>query len=467
MYDVSSYGAVADGKTVNTQAIQQAIDEATSAGGGVVTLGPGRWVCGTIHLKDNVTLDIQPGGVLLGSGDIADYPGVEDERHGDRHVHHFIVARDAENVTIRGGGTIDGNGPAFWKEPKGPRSWIGARSPRVSPMLDLVRCSDLRIENVTIRNSPGWTLHPHMCRRVWIRGIRLLNPLFGPNTDGIDVNGCRDVFISDSHIECGDDAIVLKTTHDSQSLERVTVTNCILRTHCVGLKLGANESVHDMRQITFSNCVVYASTRAVGIYNWRGCTQEDIVISNIVCDTDSGFILNRPIHIDARHAEFEPGVIRNVQISNFVARTDGRLLMTAADGYKVENVVLRDVRLSYPVVDDPAPTGLGARSAQFSNHSPEARAARAAVVADGIDNLVIDNLAIDWPGGEAPESWSGPKNENGSDREYPGRNENAGDPPMSVLWARNCQGGYVNAPMAGPLNGATRYDVDGCELDLK
>ena len=268
-------------------------------------------------------------------------------------------------------------------------------------MIDLRRCQDVRISDVTITNSPGWTLHPQMCDRVWIRGVKLVNDMFGPNTDGMDVNGCRDVMISDCYIECGDDAIVLKTTADSRSLERVCVTNCTLRTNCVGLKLGANETVHDMRQITFSNCVVFASTRAVGLYNWRGCTEEDIVVSNIVCDTNGGMRLNRRIHIDAQHEEFEPGVIRNVQFSNVIARTDGRILMTAADGYRVENVLLRDVRLSYPLVDDPDPIGRDARSHQFSHHSPEARVARAAVVADGITNLVVDGLQIDWPT-EAP-----------------------------------------------------------------
>ncbi|MFP4054706.1 MAG: glycoside hydrolase family 28 protein [Phycisphaerae bacterium] len=464
-HDVTEYGAVGDGKTVNTSAIQKALDEASTAGG-VVLVPAGVFVSGTLHLRTNVALEVAPGATLKGSGDLADYPPTQDERYGDRHMHHFIVAHDVHDVTIRGGGIIDGNGPAFWHERKGPRTWIGARKPRVSPMFDFVRVQDLRIENITVTNSPGWTIHPHLCDRVWIRGIKLVNDMFGPNTDGIDVNGCRDVMISDCYIECGDDAIVLKTTHDSRSLERVTVTNCIIKTNCVGLKLGANESVHDMRQITFSNCVVYNSTRAVGLYNWRGCTQEDIAVSNIVCDTDCGMILNRPIHIDLRHAEFEPGVLRNVQISNFVARTDGRILMTCADGYRCENVTLRDVRLSYPIVDDPAPTAPDATSHQFSMHSPEARAARSAVVAENITNLVIDGLAIDWPSGEAPEGWSGPKTANGDDRPYPGRDENAGDPPMNVLWARGCHGGYVRAPMAEPLGGADRYDIADSTLEI-
>lgn len=460
IHEVTGYGAIGDGCTVSTAAIQAAVDAAAGKGGGVVLVPPGVWRTGMIRLRDRITLSIQPGATLLGSPDIADYPAVQSERSGDRHMHHLIVAEGVSHVTLTGGGTIDGNGAAFWEAPEGPRAWIKAKSPRVSPMFDFVRCADLRIENLTIQNSPGWTLHPHMCDRVWIRGIRLLNPLFGPNTDGIDLNGCRDVFVSDCHIECGDDAIVLKTTEDSRSVERVTVTNCTIRTNCVALKLGAKESFHDMRHIAFSNCVVYASTRAVGIYNFCGCVEENIVVSNIVCDTDTGVILNRPIHIDARRHVNGPGIIRNVQIANVVARTDGRILLTAADGYEVRNVVLRDVRMSYPIVDDPAPTASGSRSDQFSVHSPEARAARAVVVADGIERLVIDNLAVDWPAEDDRGDWAGLKTRAGDPAPYPGRAENGGDPPFAVLWARRCSG-YFRAPLAE----ANREGVERLHLE--
>ena len=460
MLNVQDFGAVGDGKTLCTAAIQSAIDQATQAGGGVILFRPGTYLSGSIQLKDNTTLDLQPGATLLGSGDLADYPPRMDRQH-DRHPHNFICADGARNITLRGGGTIDGNGPAFWKAQQAPRAWIGAKSPRVSPMLDLKHCTDVRIENITIANSPGWTLHPFCCDRVWIRGIRLINPMFGPNTDGIDVNGCRDVFISDSHIECGDDAIVLKTTGDSRSLERVSVTNCIIRTHCVGLKLGANESVHDMRQVTFSNCVVYASTRAIGLYNWRGCTEEDIAISNIVCDTDCGFRLNRPIHIDCRHAEFEPGVLRNVQISNVIARTDGRILMTAADGYRVENVTLRDIRLTYPYIDDPDPIARDATSTQFSVRSPEARLARAAVVAENIQNLQVLGLQIDWPTSDEPASWwRGPRDRDDQPEEY------SPQPDFSVLWGRGLRGGRFCAAGVDAFGKAPRMDLAESSIEI-
>jgi hypothetical protein len=466
-YDVRQWGAAGDGRTLCTAAIQRALDEAGRSGGGTVVVPPGSYLTGTLHLRSRVTLELQNGATLLGSPRLEDYPQMPWSRQGDRHRHHLLVADGVDHVQIGGGGTIDGQGHAFW-EPQGlPRQWIRARDPRVSPLIELRRCSDLRLLDVEIVRSPGWTVHLHRCDRVWVRGVKLVNHLFGPNTDGFDIDSCRDVLISDCYVECGDDAIVLKTGADGRPLERVTVNNCVLRTHCVGLKLGAGETYHDMRQIVFANCVVYGCTRAVGLYNLRGSVQEDIVVSNIVCDTDSGFLLNRPLHIDLRAVDGgRAGTIRNVLVSHLVARTDGRLLLTAADGGKLEHIVLRDVHLRYPVVDDPAATAPQAGSGQFSNHSPEARAARAAVVADGVRQLVIEGLTIGWPDGP-PRGWSGPKNEDESARTYPGR-EGDRDPPFHVLWGRNLHGGMIRAPLARPNRaGVAPFDVQQSDIAIR
>jgi hypothetical protein len=307
---------------------------------------------------------------------------------------------------------------------------------------------------VVISNSPGWTCHLHCCDFVWISGVKLLGNIFGPNTDGFDINGCRDVMIANCYIECGDDAICLKTSKDARSCERVTAANCVIRTHCVGFKCGS-ESFHDFRQIAFSNSVVFRSTRAFGLYCFDGGTIEDVVVSNIVCDTDSGFILNRPIHLDLRKRDVETtlvpmdqqkiGRIRNVQVSNFVARTDGRLLMTAADGGVLENVLLRDIRMSIPAYDDPDPVARGAKSAQFSNHSPDARPARAIVVAENMKNFVLDGLQIDWPDGQDDPNWGGAKMENGSDRVI---EPSHARPDFHVVWGKNLRGGMLNVPLA-------------------
>lgn len=113
IHEVTGYGAIGDGCTVSTAAIQAAVDAAAGKGGGVVLVPPGVWRTGMIRLRDRITLSIQPGATLLGSPDIADYPAVQSERSGDRHMHHLIVAEGVSHVTLTGGGTIDGNGAAF------------------------------------------------------------------------------------------------------------------------------------------------------------------------------------------------------------------------------------------------------------------------------------------------------------------------------------------------------------------
>lgn len=434
--DVERFGARGDGTTLNTQAFQEALDLVRKTGGGVVRIAPGIYKTGTLKIYSNTTLEISPGAVVQGSTDLTDYPvsnpvGEEGRRpfyNKDLTDRHLLLAHKAENVTITGGGCIDGMGESFWEPQVKPETWIREKvGKRPSPMIEMIHCTDLRIQNITICNSPGWTVGLTNCDRVMITNVRVANNFWGPNTDAFDLCGCRDVLITGCHVEAGDDAFCIKTMPHTRSSERITITNCTMKTNCVGLKLGCAESHKDMRSITFTNCVVYNSTRAVGIYNLRGAIFEDIVISNIVCDTINAMPLNRPIHIDLRHVEdandppSTAGLVRNVIISNFIANTDGRILMTAADGCRMENITLSDVQLRYSKVDNPFPRGRDAKSSQFSNHSPEARIAPGAIVADGIDGLVVRGAGVFWP----------------SDTEKPS---------MHALWLRNCPNTHIDSP---------------------
>ena len=452
---VRDHGAANDGVALATVAIQAAIDAVAAAGGGTVVLPPGIYRSGTIHLRSRLRLELEPGAVLLGSPELGDYPSVG--RSGvdkDRHDHHLLIARDCAHLRIGGGGMIDGNGPAFWEPADGPRSWIRSRPDRVSPLLELSGCSDLAIEDITIRNSPGWTVHAFCCDRVRIRGVTVDNPMWGPNTDGFDLNGVRDLMMSDCHVTAGDDAIVLKTSRDARSCERVVISNCILRTYCAALKLGT-ESWHDFRNIAISNCVVHGSPRAFACYMFDGATIEDVAVSNLACDTASGWALNRPLHLDLRRRERsvpvgpdapEVGRMRNIAVSGLVARTDGRVILTAADGGRIEGVRLAGLSLRYPIIEDPAVIGPRVEGLQFSRHSPEARGARAAIVADGVDGLRIEGVGIRWPYGTLDADW-------GEDIDTglwtrPTQAEllrrMADQPPFHVAWLRGCRDSHVD-----------------------
>ncbi len=453
---VLDHGAAKDGRTLATAGIQAAIDAVAAAGGGTVVLPPGTYRSGTLHLCSRLRLELEPGAVLLGSPELGDYPAAG--RSGvdkDRHDHHLLIARGCEHLRIGGGGTIDGNGPAFWEPAEGPRSWIRSKPDRVSPLLELSGCRDLAIEDLTIRNSPGWTVHAFCCDLVRIRGVTVDNPMWGPNTDGFDLNGVRDLMMSDCHVTAGDDAIVLKTSRDARSCERVVITNCILKTYCAALKLGT-ESWHDFRNIVFSNCVVHGSPRAFACYMFDGATIEDVAVSNLACDTACGWALNRPIHLDLRRrdraAPVGPdapaiGRMRNITVANLAARTDGRIVLTGADGGRIEGVRLSGISLRYPIIEDPAEIGPRADGLQFSRHSPEARGARAAVVADAVDGLRLDGLSIRWPDGFLDADWGDDLDTGRWSR--PPRTEllrrMADQPPFHAVWLRDCQGGLVDA----------------------
>jgi len=444
---VDEFGAVADGVTVNTAILQNALDILDQQGGGMLTFGPGVYLTGTLHLRSRVTLHLPAGTTLRGSGNLADYPA-EAQAHEDpdRHAHHFLIADHVDDVTISGGGTLDGNGYAFWEPATGPREWIVARHPRVSPMLDFRGCTRLRLLDINIINSPGWTLHLHGCDWVQVRGVRIDNPMFGPNTDGMDINGCRDVFISDCSVRAGDDAIVLKTTRDSRSCERIVVTGCILKTYCAALKLGT-ESWHDFRDIVFSNCVIHESPRAFAVYAYDGGIVENVAVSNLSGNTNSGWMLNRPLTLEVcRRAQDEAnykvcdGVsqIRNVSISNCAFSTDGRLIFVAADGGLIRGLSLNQISLNYPWVEQPTAHHGGH---QYLRHAPEARAAAAVVVAQNIENLQVRGLTVNWPNGPVPAYWGDTIESTNTARLPHTRLAQTPSAKLAHLWGRNLTGG--------------------------
>jgi len=389
-----------DGSRICTHELQQAID-AAAAGSGILVLTPGTYRTGTLDLRSNLVLDLRPGATLQASDDLADYPATQGGHNKDRQPYHFLRLHRISNVVVRGGGRIDGAGSSFWHPEPVAGGWLREKGPRPSPMIHCHNSQDIRFDSIEIANSPGWTLHLQCCDRVWVRGVAIRNHLFGPNTDGIDIDGCRDVMVSDCRIEAGDDAVVIKTCPDSRSCERVTVTNCSIATNCRALKLGAIESYHAMRSIVFSNCTVEQSVALVGLYCRNGGDLEDIAVSNITGRAFSNPDFNQPIHIDLARAPGNDagprGSIRNVVIDNVVCRSNGRVLLTAEEGSLVENVMLRGVLFQPENVFDPAPGGAAARGNQFSPRTPEARAARAAFVAQNLRHLRIESCAVHWP----------------------------------------------------------------------
>ena len=357
-----SFGAKATGETMDGPAIQQAVDACAKAGGGIVYLAPGAYLTGTVILKSNVTLYLEAGATLRGSPRIEDYPPQSGDRvnpQGDANDKHLIFARDAVNVGLAGRGRIDGQGPAFWfkndrryhppeLEWTDVATWYLGHGPRPGPLLEFVGVKGLYINDVTIENAASWTLRPLACDDVFIRGITIRNPRNGPNTDGIDPTGCRNLLIADCNITTGDDAICLKS-ENQYGLQRVSknivITNCVIDTNCNGFKIGT-ASFDGFENITLSNCVFYS----------RGTRLREHMISALAIETvDGGYIdgltatnlvmqtVRTPIFVRLGNRRGQ-GTLRNVAISD--VRATGSICtssVTGLPGHPVRNVSLSNI----------------------------------------------------------------------------------------------------------------------------
>ncbi len=352
--DVRDHGAIADGHTLDTAAIQQAIDAAAGRGGGTVLLSSGRYLSGSLFLKSHITLRIEAGATLLASPSMGDYETVVpafDSRSKEVPCPSLIYAENQHDVTICGEGKIDGQGAAF------PRK-RGLRRPYV---LRFVSCRRVRVENVTLLNSPGWMQHYLACDDVAIHGIRVLSHAHY-NNDMMDIDCCRDVRISDCLGDTGDDGITLKST-GNRACENVTVTNCIISSHCNAIKLGT-ESNGGFKNITVSNCVIRPSESrevldgapgglaGVALESVDGGVLDQVVVSNI---TMTGVTAPLFLRLGNRARPVLPGspppdvgALRNVIISNIVADEAGQIgcAIAGIPDHRIENVTLRHVRIS-------------------------------------------------------------------------------------------------------------------------
>jgi hypothetical protein len=377
---------------------------------------------------------------------------------------------------LTGDGVIDGSGPAFWEQDPNQPGFEGGfikafKDRRPSPMVEFVECTGLFIEGVTLRNSPGWTLHLHDCSDVAVRGITIRNSPWGPNTDGIDITGSQHVVVENCDIQTGDDGICLKTTSDSREINDIQVRNCRVTSMCAALKLGCVESVRDMRNVVFEDCELRECSRMVAIYSYRGARIENIRIARISGDTKAPLILNRPIHIEARidrPDESQPDLfvhdiatrkpwIRNVTIEDFSAETDGRVMIVGSDGIQVAQISIQGLRLKYPIVYNVERTADEAASRQFANSAPQARRASAAIVIDGAQSLEIDDVTIEWPDTEtiAADWLPARRFENGSFRTFVADAQDIAK-DMSVLWTRRSTAVHAHVPSSQIAFGISR-----------
>jgi len=341
-----------------------------------------------VILKSNVTLYIEAGATLLGSTRLSDYtPQPGPDPMADANQRHLVFARDARNIGLAGPGRIDGQGSAFWThQPRGPvpeeLRWRDAlhsdwkHGERVSPMIELVGCSDVRIDGLTITGASGWTMRPINCTRVFISGIHLTNPYHGPNTDGIDATGCQDMMISDCVIDTGDDAICLKSENpyggEARLTRNVTVTNCVISSSTNGFKIGT-ATQGEFENIVFSNSVIHHGDRPLNERSIAGIALEmadggwleGVIIAGIqIQRARAPLFIRRGNRSNAgRHPQSR---LRGITIEGL--RATGAVVTSSITG--LPGMPVEDVRLSDISID----TVMPGRAAWIADPVPEAEA---------------------------------------------------------------------------------------------
>lgn len=363
-YDIRRFGSVGDGKSVNTAAIQSAIDAAHEAGGGIIQVPPGEWVTGTLRLRSNVTLDLAVGARLIGSTDLDDYPVIFPAFRSftDNYVCQALVyAEDAENIGLTGAGTIDGRGghEVFQQEGEQKRGRDYGYRPY---LIRFVECRIVRVEGITLVDSPMWVQHYLACEDVVLKDVRV-SSFVNHNNDMLDIDGCSNVRVSGCTGDSGDDAITLKST-SARICENITITNCVVSSHCNAIKCGT-ESNGGFRNITISNIAIRPSRlSAARGYQHKGLAgialevvdggvMDRVTISNITMEGTTSPIFMR---LGNRARPFEKdgpkpgvGVMRNIVISDVVCTGASGVgcPISGVPGHRIENVSISNVKLTF------------------------------------------------------------------------------------------------------------------------
>jgi len=300
----NDYGAVGDSMTLNTQAIQRAIDECAKHGGGTVVFKPGRYLTGSIFLKSEVRLKIDEGVFLLGSTNLKDYPIIDTRVAGIemKWPAALINIIGQHHATVSGEGIIDGRGKPFWDaywalrkeyDPKKLR-WIvdyDAQRPR---LLLVDNCQDVTIENVTLRRSGFWTVHVLYSSYVTVDGIVVQNNIggHGPSTDGVDIDSSSWILVQNADIDCNDDNFCIKSGRDWDGLRVNKPTEYVLIQNCISRKGGGlitfgSETSGGMRHIVARNLKAHGTKVGMRFKSARnrGGTVQDIYLSDIQMDS--------------------------------------------------------------------------------------------------------------------------------------------------------------------------------------
>lgn len=394
IFNIVDFGAVADGVTVNTKAIQSAIDECAKRGGRVV-VPSGNFITGSLRLRSNVDFHLEHNAVLRASDNLADfnsddaYPQNISSKTEGWGGQHLIYCVEEENVSISGTGTIDGNGPHFFGERKergvgvNRYAWRHGYAREINPpikrpgqLITFVECKNVKVCDVNIINSSAWTLYIHGSELVKVRSISIKNTDYHLNTDGIDIDASRFVTVSDSIIDTGDDAIAIRCAyldklHGRKTCEHIVINNCILSSASSIFRIGVGTG--EIKHVKVSNVTSKFSGVVINFNpEWPGSATpiSDVSFSNITA-TNAGIFAR----LEVSHGT----ELSNLSITNAYTEAMKGVLFTNLIAGNVSDVLFRDIYMK-AVPDDVIQNEATNAFVNFKN----------------IDNLTIENTKADF-----------------------------------------------------------------------
>ena len=416
MCNVRDYGAVGDGRAKDTAAIQAAIDALAAKGGGRVLIPAGTYLSGTIYLKDHITLNLEAGATILGSPDREDY-NADDfcEQNGVFAKEqvcgaHLIVAVEVKDIAIVGQGTIDGNRQAFY----GDEVWPGdpavfkLKEWRPGQMIFLCECQYVVLNGVYMNNAPYWTCFLHGCDDVRVSDLHIWNDYRTPQGDGLDIDCCNRVVVTNCDISSGDDSITLrggvKRLKDKTRIcKDVTISNCVLRSRADAIRIGVGSAM--VKDCTISNIVIYGTRTGICIQSRFSPMSPGTPIENILFD-NVFFECQRPIFFGSDiHGVKDDDVplIRNISFHHLRGGGCWSSLFLGNKGRQVQNIRLSDVRFDYYGGADNAPEQDGKTYAEYGGII----SAFYPFYFENVNGVVLDDVHVNVDKADKPLCWKG------------------------------------------------------------
>jgi polygalacturonase len=381
VFDVKESGAKGDGKTLDTDAIQKTLDECAKAGGGTIRFPAGTYLSKPIVLRSSsTTVQLDAGATLLATDDPADFAGSR-----SNSFIPFVSGKNLHDVTITGQGIIDGSGAKWWIPAEAARlKTPGYTLPRPN-LVVLTGCTNLRVENITLQNSPKYHFVPTDCDGVIVSNVTILAPAGAANTDAIDPSVCRNVLITKCRIDVGDDNVAIKSGKAMPgrpfACDNITITGCTCL-HGHGISIGG-ETVGGVRNVTVKNCTFENTENGIRIKSQRG---RGGIVENINCSDITMKNVNPAISLSCYYMYSSAGdpkqksapvkdttqavtattpIFRNIHISNLTATCQKSVgVIIGLPESLISDVTLENVHI------DAATTGLriqNAKGIQFKN----------------------------------------------------------------------------------------------------